>query len=499
VRLNTRIMPHGGVAIVREFEAATAQAKTVEEAKELSAQYLDKHRQEVVSKLDRTRNEANKHKSEGSKLQAEIQRLREALSSVASELDARAPRLAKADLESLRAIVKRALVVPARAIGAGNSGALSPRSELSPRSQSYSDIQSPRQSPTATPSNAFSFRSVNIDGTNAGIPGFAIAAGGTKLSQHASGIDSTNLSVDDKPRAAGTMQRLRQRIEQLEKAQASLKKENEKLRIERAHGPEPSSPSQMVGSSSAQISRKGSAGGNARSPQAGTSVMGSSPQLRSPRRSPGPSNGRAVNTTTEEAVTESQVGERERLLGMIRRLEKEQVEQQQYADKVVNELGTALKALEGENTSLQTDLRQGGRKAGAEADARKRLERQVRSLETEKDVLTRQVVTYRGSTSIDYRSDAIDADHAQATLTAKSSVTTMVIDTTPPSSSSLQGQAFDSQAIARQAGSCAWAAPLSPSSRVAVDTIANDVASAVAGAMSGGAAAEQYQRQPTLN
>jgi len=107
----------------------------------------------------------------------------------------------------------------------------------------------------------------------------------------------------------------------------------------------------------------------------------------------------SASANEQDAAGGSAQAERGRLLGVVRRLEREQAEQQQYADRVVHELSIALRALETENSSLQAELRQGGRNAGADDEALKRLERQVQTLEFEKEELMRQVIGLRSPTA----------------------------------------------------------------------------------------------------
>jgi len=91
----------------------------------------------------------------------------------------------------------------------------------------------------------------------------------------------------------------------------------------------------------------------------------------------------------------SWTGEREHLLAMMQHMEKEQVEQQQYADQVMNQLGHALRALEADNASLQEESKQHCQKFGASVEARRKLDRVVKQLRAEKEALSRQVISLR--------------------------------------------------------------------------------------------------------
>jgi len=140
--------------------------------------------------------------------------------------------------------------------------------------------------------------------------------------------------------ADGVMRRLRLRIEQLERGQKRLEKENEQLRLQRIVAER--------GAAADRPSGAGAAGG--RCPRAGAADADS-----------------------------------ERLQATVQRLQREQAEQQQDAGHVVDQLGRALQALQAENGKLQGDLRVERQTAAACADARRRLEREVRQLRAQQE------------------------------------------------------------------------------------------------------------------
>jgi hypothetical protein len=76
----------------------------------------------------------------------------------------------------------------------------------------------------------------------------------------------------------------------------------------------------------------------------------------------------------------------------VQRLEKEHSEKQQYADQVVNQLGHALRSLEADKASLQEEKKLAGQKISASAEARRKLERQVKQLKAVKEDLIQQVM-----------------------------------------------------------------------------------------------------------
>merc|ERR1719272_1897965 len=75
---------------------------------------------------------------------------------------------------------------------------------------------------------------------------------------------------------------------------------------------------------------------------------------------------------------------------MVHHLEKEQAEQQQYADQVVNQLGHALRALEADNASLQEDRRLNEQKLNIASEARRKLERTVRQVKAENEAIVQK-------------------------------------------------------------------------------------------------------------
>eukprot|EP00929_Paragymnodinium_shiwhaense_P041469 TRINITY_DN21529_c0_g1_i1.p1 TRINITY_DN21529_c0_g1~~TRINITY_DN21529_c0_g1_i1.p1 ORF type:complete len:535 (-),score=137.56 TRINITY_DN21529_c0_g1_i1:68-1672(-) len=403
----------------REYEAQAAAAKTVAELREIASRHVARTREELVGKLDRARAEANRRKAEAEKAQAEAERLKESLRRLSSELDARSARIARADLEDLKRVLQSALQPCRRVegvavtVGAAVGGqAVGIDSGTKPKVVAAAAAETPRtlESPSmqASPSSPCELRSNQTE----------------------------------------AVLRLRHRLEQLEKAHAKLKKEHEQLRAERSHAAlssgEPailSSPSRLSASAAdmrllqgdspeaysqqARCSPRTPAASSRQSPTLGSPHAGGrilrrstgSLGLTSRAASPGsPSrqaaggggqwagstSARQLPGTTSGSFTAAAVSSpgEERLLNVVRRLEKEQQEQQQYADQVVTELGNALRALEAENGTLQGEVRQGGRKASVEAEHRRRLEKQVKLLEKENAALQDMVISYHGAAAV---------------------------------------------------------------------------------------------------
>lgn len=194
---------------------------------------------------------------------------------------------------------------------------------------------------------------------------------------------TTDLQAAPADGNAAVMKRLRVRLEQVERTNKRLEKEGEHLKLEL-----------LV--AQRDLKNVGVANSTSQGDLGRGKSFGSGP--RSPRHSsPAPSTTSVRNAITSTASGREEKerrieGERDQLLSMVTHLEKDQAEQQQYADQVVNELGHALKALEADNASLQEEQRQSDQKGNAQVEVRRKLERQVQQLKAENEALMQQVV-----------------------------------------------------------------------------------------------------------
>jgi len=338
----------------RDYEALALSANTVPELRDLSVQYIARQREEFMAVIDQGRSELERSHVEFDRCRAEADRLRDTLRRMRTELEARSQRLARGDLEDLRGMIARGLRPP------GDS------------------------------------------------PGSCW----TELAGDAASNTGANAP------ASAVMRRLRSRMEQLERREKSLQKENDHLRLQRA----------MAQRESEQRSTGRSQGERPRSPGQALRSARHSPRSSSASGQAGAEDGAAGKAATAdrpEAASDGQSererklqGERDHLLSMVQHLEKEQAEQQQYADQVVNQLGHALRALEAENGTLQEEVRQGGQRLTGALEARRKLERQLRADQAEKEALTRQVVALRSG-----KAPPLETGEGRAQLQSPSSFT----------------------------------------------------------------------------
>mmetsp|Transcript_23643 Transcript_23643/g.52426 ORF Transcript_23643/g.52426 Transcript_23643/m.52426 type:complete len:450 (-) Transcript_23643:107-1456(-) len=326
-------MPNG-TAWAREYEALAAVATTLPELRNLSLRYLGKQREELVSKLERARAEVNRRKLEAERAQQEAERTSSTLERISCELEARAPRLARADLEELRACVRRGLT----------------------------------RSGSAVPLRA---------GQSADPPPAAVLSAGPSPP-----------AVEAAPPSASSaaLLRLRARVEQLEKTQARLRRENEQLRFGSQKETVASQPT-----TSRLWSPRASPRSSPRSlnrSQATIGVEGGAPGVVAASGTP------ATKVAGKEAIEKRGLcpAEKEQLLATIQTLEKELADQKHYSDRVEIELSQALRSIETENGSLKAELWQGGLRNFREVEMRRELEQQVNQLRAENEELMQQVV-----------------------------------------------------------------------------------------------------------
>lgn len=207
--------------------------------------------------------------------------------------------------------------------------------------------------------------------------------------------------------SGNVMKRLRARVEQLERANKKLEKECDALKLQKLVAQRDLQRAGLEQARTKSTSASG-IGLQQRSPRNSSrslidDSLANMPSPRATASSP-PRVTRSFVSIGEEADAKAApidererrwTGEREHLLTVVQHMEKEQVEQQEYADKVMNQLGHALRALEADNASLQEESKQQCQKLGASVEARRKLDRQVRQLRAEKEALARQVLSLR--------------------------------------------------------------------------------------------------------
>jgi len=245
-----------------------------------------------------------------------------------------------------------------------------------------------------------------------------------------------------------TVKKLRARVEQLERSYHLLERENECLKAERLssarlktsalmsdYADKLSANSGMIHSSRERAGSSASVNSSREStyttgPRSPTSKSHHRPARRAMNGAPPPRSGelsgsnsmRKLNlsgascgghdsslefhTPRKENDPAVSSDEGERLLGVVRRLEKEQVEQEQYADQVATELTRTLRALQQKNGSLQEELREGRQQLGHSAEARRQLEGHVKQLQEVRDSFLRQAgMSPAGANDLDDQKD----------------------------------------------------------------------------------------------
>lgn len=192
--------------------------------RDVSTQGVGKHRDDIVSKLERARGEANRRKAECERNQAEVQRLRDVLRRLASELEARAQRFLRADLEELKSLVNTGLAEGGSSPGGTDSASIA-------CARATAGAASAATASTALNGAAGATAPRTPYATDSGVPGLGSPR---RSPTKAEPLPSAGYAAADSGQAsAGTMVRLRARIEQLERAHAKIRKENEQLRAER--------------------------------------------------------------------------------------------------------------------------------------------------------------------------------------------------------------------------------------------------------------------------
>jgi len=338
-------LPYGAARVRAEYEAVAVGAGSVAELREISIQYLSRLREDLLSRVERARTDANRRRAEADRVHLEASRLRETLQQLVAELELRSSRLARGDLQDLRTMAVRGLQTPCNP--PPRSPALSPRSLL---------------------------------GSTTCDSGVCLGLG--RRSADALPAESGQGSSEDL-RPPPILKKLRARIELLEKNQKRLEKENESLRSARLE------------SARETRSRRGRVPAVASAAHAATDVSPRTEAMSS--TAPAARHSTVIEPVDDRASGLAIPDEKEKWLAAVRRLEKEQADQQQYADQVANELSNALRALEVENGSLQDELRQSKQRLSSAGEGRRHLEGQIRQLRAEKDALTREMVELRSA------------------------------------------------------------------------------------------------------
>lgn len=357
---------------IREYEQITSSASSRGELKALSVQYISQQRDELSNQVEQCKNEADKNLALAESRRGEVDRLRDALKRLQTELEVRQSRIPRSDKEDFRAIVTQALCEqPAAPPGELQEKPSELRSESDRLRSKAKEMEACRKSDLPV---HFELRSSSPEGVS--------------------------LLADSS--SANVMKRLRARVERLERENKRLEKESEHLKLDlmlssrelKSKGALPTSTT--TGPSMPSRSRR-SSGTAARSPKP-------SPKAISPRiLAVDKVNDSEANTSQSSSLPKAAIedrekklaGERDQLLSMVSKLEKEQAEHQQYADQVVSQLGTALRSLEADNASLHTERRANEQKIEASLEARKKLERQVKQLKAENEALIQRVVGAR--------------------------------------------------------------------------------------------------------
>lgn len=222
------------------------------------------------------------------------------------------------------------------------------------------------------------------------------------------GLRQTNCEASAAEESSGNvMKRLRARVEQLERANKRLEKECDTHKLQKLVAQRDLQRAGLDPGKTKNVSAVGGGHQQQRSPRISSRVL--MDDTLGNMSSPSPPRATASSPATRSRILSSEdleaapsdererrlSGEREHLLAMVLHMEKEQAEQQQYADQVVNQLGHALRTLEADNSTLQEESKQHCQKLGASAEARRKLDRQVKQLRSEKEALARQLMSLR--------------------------------------------------------------------------------------------------------
>jgi len=392
--------------------------------------------------VERSRTDALWWRGEAERAQANVRKLQQALDEVWTEIEVRIPGCVRGDVQSLAALLPYQLQSGYQCnISHSNGASISTGPLPSPRS----NLPSPRSQTSRHSSLSQAKEDCQSDSQLHRLAAMMKEKGHSQTCEK----DPAHKAIKDaESKHNSTVKKLRARVEQLERSYHLLERENECLKAERLssarlktsalmsdYADKLSANSGMIHSSRERAGSSASVNSIREStyttgPRSPTSKSHHRPARRAMNGAPPPRSGelsgsnsmRKLNlsgascgghdsslefhTPRKENDPAVSSDEGERLLGVVRRLEKEQVEQEQYADQVATELTRTLRALQQKNGSLQEELREGRQQLGHSAEARRQLEGHVKQLQEVRDSFLRQAgMSPAGANDLDDQKD----------------------------------------------------------------------------------------------